>query len=108
MIYWPISAHEVMNSNLGHYVPLVVTSPLPPTAADNGSTPVVKQVLKLLKPGDTLLIRQVYRLISFEDVLKEFATKKIMKLGKLLKERSGDGGGTMKAAGLESDLDRRG
>ncbi|CAN1141641.1 hypothetical protein LINPERPRIM_LOCUS25608 [Linum perenne] len=99
MIYWPISAHEVMNSNLGHYVPLVVTSPLPPTAADNGSTPVVKQVLKLLKPGDTLLIRQVYRL---------FATKKIMKLGKLLKERSGDGGGTMKAAGLESDLDRRG
>ncbi|CAN1815283.1 hypothetical protein LINPERHAP1_LOCUS27387 [Linum perenne] len=96
MIYWPISAHEVMNSNPGHYVALVVTSPPPPT--ENGSTPVVKHVLKLLKPDDTLLIGQVYRLISFEDVLKEFATKKSVKLGKLLKERSGDGGGTMKSA----------
>ncbi|CAN1342983.1 hypothetical protein LINPERPRIM_LOCUS39644 [Linum perenne] len=87
MIYWPISAHEVMNSNPGHYVALVVTSPPPPT--ENGSTPVVKHVLKLLKPDDTLLIGQVYRL---------FATKKSVKLGKLLKERSGDGGGTMKSA----------
>ncbi|CAN1836319.1 hypothetical protein LINPERHAP1_LOCUS34728 [Linum perenne] len=85
-----------MNSNPGHYVALVLTSPPPPTA-DNGSTPVVKQVIKLLKPNDTLLIRQVYRLISFEDVLKEFATKKSVKLGKLLKEISGDDGVTMKA-----------
>ncbi|CAN1836320.1 hypothetical protein LINPERHAP1_LOCUS34728 [Linum perenne] len=76
-----------MNSNPGHYVALVLTSPPPPTA-DNGSTPVVKQVIKLLKPNDTLLIRQVYRL---------FATKKSVKLGKLLKEISGDDGVTMKA-----------
>ncbi|CAN1285739.1 hypothetical protein LINPERPRIM_LOCUS19095 [Linum perenne] len=76
-----------MNSNPDHYVALVLTSPPPPTA-DNGSTPVVKQVIKLLKPNDTLLIRQVYRL---------FATKKSVKLGKLLKEISGDDGVTMKA-----------
>ncbi|CAN1132460.1 hypothetical protein LINPERPRIM_LOCUS37932, partial [Linum perenne] len=73
-------------------------SPPPPTAADYGSTGVVKQMLKLLKPDDTLLIGQVYRLISFEDVLKEFATKKSVKPRKLLKEISGNSGVTMKAA----------
>ncbi|KAF8406194.1 hypothetical protein HHK36_008275 [Tetracentron sinense] len=86
-IYWSVSAHEVMNSNPGHYVALVLTSPSP--KSDNG-TPV-KQ-LKLLRPDDTLHIGQVYRLISFEEVLKEFAAKKSVKLGKLLKERGTIGG----------------
>lgn len=80
-IYWSVSAHEVMNSNPGHYVALVVTSPT--MRAENGLP--LKQ-LKLLRPDDTLLIGQVYRLVSFEDVLKEFAAKKCVKLGKLLKE----------------------
>lgn len=83
-IYWSVSAQEVMSSNPGHYVALVVTSPTNKT--ENG-TPL-KQ-LKLLRPSDTLLIGHVYRLISFEDVLKEFAAKKCVKLGKLLKERGG-------------------
>ncbi|KAI3462677.1 hypothetical protein Pfo_019340 [Paulownia fortunei] len=81
-IYWSVSANEIMNSNPGHYVAQVVASPAAKT--ENG-TPV-KQ-LKLLRPDDTLVIGQVYRLISFEDVLKEFAAKKCVKLGKLLKER---------------------
>ncbi|KAJ9171126.1 hypothetical protein P3X46_019174 [Hevea brasiliensis] len=81
-IYWSVSAHEIMNSNPGHYVALVVTSPT--TRTENGLS--VKQ-LKLLRPDDTLLIGQVYRLISFEDVLKEFSSKKCVKLGKLLKDR---------------------
>lgn len=85
-IYWSVSAHEVMNSNPGHYVALVVSSP---TLKSENGTPL-KQ-LKLLRPDDTLLIGQVYRLISFEDVLKEFASKKCGKLGKLLKERGGHG-----------------
>lgn len=85
-IYWSVSAHEVMTSNPGHYVALVVTSP---TAKAENGTPL-KQ-LKLLRPDDTLLIGQVYRLVSFEDVLKEFAAKKSVKLGKLLKERGGLG-----------------
>ncbi|KAH0700411.1 uncharacterized protein [Solanum tuberosum] len=83
-IYWSISAHEVMSSNPGHYVALVITSPTERT--HNGSP--VRQ-LKLLRPGDTLLLGQVYRLISFEDVLKEFAAKKCVKLGKLLRESGG-------------------
>ncbi|KAL5556777.1 hypothetical protein UlMin_039013 [Ulmus minor] len=85
-IYWSVSAQEVMNSNPGHYVALLVSSP---TIRSENGTPV-KQ-LKLLRPDDTLHIGQVYRLISFEDVLKEFAAKKCVKLGKLLKERGGIG-----------------
>lgn len=85
-IYWSVSAHEIMTSNPGHYVALVVTSPNLKT--ENGAP--VKQ-LKLLRPDDTLLIGQVYRLISFEDVLKEFAAKKSVKLGRLLRDRGGLG-----------------
>lgn len=84
-VYWSISAQQVMTSNPGHYVALVVTSP---TAKSENGTPL-KQ-LKLLRPDDTLLIGHVYRLISFEDVLKEFAAKKCVKLGKLL-EKGGPG-----------------
>ncbi|XWS33476.1 hypothetical protein CRYUN_Cryun22dG0086700 [Craigia yunnanensis] len=85
-IYWSVSANEIMSSNPGYYVALVVTSP---TLKNENGMPL-KQ-LKLLKPDDTLLIGQVYRLVSFEDVLKEFAAKKCVKLGKLLKERGGLG-----------------
>ncbi|CAA2993497.1 Hypothetical predicted protein [Olea europaea subsp. europaea] len=81
-IYWSVSANEVMVSNPGHYVAMIINSP---AAKTENCTPV-KQ-LKLLRPDDTLLIGQVYRLVSFEDVLKEFAEKKCKKLGKLLKER---------------------
>ncbi|XP_028774290.1 uncharacterized protein LOC114731319 isoform X1 [Neltuma alba] len=85
-IYWSVSAHQVMNSNPGHYVALVVTSPT--LKSENGAP--LKQ-LKLLRPDDTLLMGQVYRLISFEDVLKELSAKKCVKLGKLLKDRGGLG-----------------
>ncbi|KAL3526897.1 hypothetical protein ACH5RR_011553 [Cinchona calisaya] len=83
-IYWSVSANEVMSSNPGHYVALVISSP---TARTENGTPV-KQ-LKLLRPDDSLLMGQVYRLVSFEDVLKEFAAKKSVKLGRLLKESGG-------------------
>lgn len=62
-IYWSVSAHEVMASNPGHYVALVV--PVASAAAAAGNGTAVKQ-LKLLRPDDTLVIGQVYRLISFE------------------------------------------
>ncbi|KAE9614238.1 hypothetical protein Lal_00016770 [Lupinus albus] len=92
-IYWAVSAHVIMNSNPGHYVALVLSSPTSSSSSsssnsDNGTH--LKQ-LKLLRPDDTLLLGQVYRLISFEDVLKEFASKKCGKLGKLLKESGGHG-----------------
>ncbi|XP_009150682.1 uncharacterized protein LOC103874034 [Brassica rapa] len=83
-IYWSVTASDVMKSNPGHYVAVVVTSP---TLRNEKGSPL-KQ-LKLLRPDDTLLIGHVYRLVSFEEVLKEFATKKCVKLGKLLKEGGG-------------------
>ncbi|KAK4262415.1 hypothetical protein QN277_027977 [Acacia crassicarpa] len=81
-IYWSVSAQKVMNSNPGHYVALIVNSS---TLKSPDGTPL--KHLKLLRPEDTLLMGHVYRLISFEDVLKEFAAKKCVKLGKLLKQR---------------------
>ncbi|KAJ4878648.1 hypothetical protein Rs2_43666 [Raphanus sativus] len=83
-IYWSVKASDVMRSNPGHYVAVVVTSP---TLKNEKGSPL-KQ-LKLLRPDDTLLIGHVYRLVSFEEVLNEFATKKCVKLGKLLKEGGG-------------------
>ncbi|CDY36508.1 BnaC03g48670D [Brassica napus] len=65
-IYWSVTASDVMKSNPGHYVAVVVTSP---TLRNEKGSPL-KQ-LKLLQ------------------VLKEFATKKCVKLGKLLKEGGG-------------------
>ncbi|PIN13838.1 hypothetical protein CDL12_10425 [Handroanthus impetiginosus] len=82
-IYWSVSANEVMTSNPGHYVAMVIPSP----AARTENVTPVKQ-LKILRPDDTLLLGQVYRLISFEDVMREFAAKKCVKLGKLLKQTS--------------------
>ncbi|KAJ0241990.1 hypothetical protein HA466_0213280 [Hirschfeldia incana] len=83
-IYWSVTASDVMRSNPGHYVAVVVTSP---TLRNEKGSPL-KQ-LRLLRPDDTLLIGHVYRLVSFEEVLKEFATKKCVKLGKLLREGGG-------------------
>ncbi|XP_042493816.1 uncharacterized protein LOC122073315 isoform X2 [Macadamia integrifolia] len=80
-IYWSLSVQEVMNSNPGHYVALHVTS----HNAKPNSTPVIRH-LKLLRPDDTLHIGQVYRLITFDEVLKEFAATKSVKLGRLIKE----------------------
>ncbi|PWA75988.1 hypothetical protein CTI12_AA238100 [Artemisia annua] len=81
-IYYSVSARDVMSLNPGHYVGVIVTMQGP--NSENGM-PVKK--LRLLKPEDMLLIGNVYRLVCFEDVLKEFAAKKCVKLGKLLKER---------------------
>lgn len=75
-IYWPVCANQVMNSNPGHYVALI---------RENAGDPPGRQ-LKLLRPDDILLLGQVYRLISFEDVLKGFAAKKCVKVRKTLQE----------------------
>uniref|UniRef100_A0A803KYB1 Uncharacterized protein n=1 Tax=Chenopodium quinoa TaxID=63459 RepID=A0A803KYB1_CHEQI len=58
-MYLSVQANEVMRSNPGHYVALVVESP-------NVSGNVVVKQLKLLKPTDMLHIGHVYRLITFE------------------------------------------
>lgn len=90
-IYWSVSAHDIMSANPGHYVAQVIAASSQTVAAkdESGGTPA--RQLRLLRPDDTLHIGQVYRLVSFEDVMKEFAAKKCVKLGKLLERSGGDG-----------------
>ncbi|WOK92365.1 hypothetical protein Cni_G01056 [Canna indica] len=87
--YWPLSASQVMAANPGHYVTVIITvaqpARSPATSNDHlsqGGRPV--RYLKLLGPDDTLQVGHFYRLVSFEDVLREFRTKRRVRLSKLL------------------------
>ncbi|PUZ42345.1 hypothetical protein GQ55_9G575500 [Panicum hallii var. hallii] len=80
--YWALSAGAVMAANPGHYVAAVIATTQPAAAA--GGTPAVTvKHLKLLRPDDTLLLGRVYRLVSFEEVLREFASKRHVKLSRV-------------------------
>lgn len=75
--YCALSAGTVMAANPGHYVAAVITTAQPDAgdgAASSAAAPV--KHLKLLRPADTLLLGRVYRLVSFEEVLWEFASNK--------------------------------
>ncbi|XP_038973037.1 uncharacterized protein LOC103711318 [Phoenix dactylifera] len=80
-VYWSLSASQVMAANPGHYVAVIIATPA--TSSDGRSNAPVKH-LKLLRPDDTLHIGHVYRLVSFEEVLREFASKRHVKLSRLL------------------------
>ncbi|XP_042445258.1 uncharacterized protein LOC122030157 [Zingiber officinale] len=84
--YWSLPATQVMAANPGHYVAAMITSnvcrPSPSTSHHQRRKPVT--YLKLLPPDDTLLIGHVYRLVSFEEVLREFASKRHVRLSRLL------------------------
>jgi len=80
-LYWSTTATEVMRSNPGHYVALVIlrvaadktaapgdaaaaatTTGVGAGAGGGGGAKITR--VKLLKPKDTLLLGQVYRLIT--------------------------------------------
>lgn len=92
LLYWALPAGEVMANNPGHYVAAVITVPQTPAAAGATATKGGATVaaaapvkhLKLLRPDDTLQLGRVYRLVSFEEVLKEFATKRHVKLSRVM------------------------
>ncbi|CAN6324165.1 unnamed protein product [Urochloa humidicola] len=63
-----------MAANPGHYVAAVIV-PADDAAAD-ASRAAKKRRLKLLRPDDTLALGGVYRLVSFEEVLREFVSKR--------------------------------
>ncbi|XP_020244678.1 uncharacterized protein LOC109822831 [Asparagus officinalis] len=81
-----------MDSNPGHYVAVMVTANAKSTTERKPA-----RYLKLLRPHDALVIGQVYRLVSFEDVLREFGSKRRVRLTRLLAKpkeaREGEGGG---------------
>ncbi|XP_066378446.1 uncharacterized protein [Miscanthus floridulus] len=84
-LYWATSAAEVMRANPGHYVALV-THRADAVADDekrsqqgeqqhrHGAARVTR--VKLLKPRDTLVLGQAYRLITVAEVTKALQAKK--------------------------------
>ncbi|KAL6655941.1 hypothetical protein ACP70R_006767 [Stipagrostis hirtigluma subsp. patula] len=89
-LYWSTTAAEVMRNNPGHYVALVilrVPAADKATAGDAVSTAAgaagagakITRV-KLLKPKDTLLLGQVYRLITAQEVTKALRARKNEKM----------------------------
>ncbi|CAI0398868.1 unnamed protein product [Linum tenue] len=89
-LYWPITAAEVMKTNPGHYVALLLSTTLyPPTSssatnatksAGGSGGPVRLTRIKLLRPTDTLTLGHVYRLITNQEVMKGLLAKKQAKL----------------------------
>ncbi|THU59368.1 hypothetical protein C4D60_Mb07t01420 [Musa balbisiana] len=92
----PLSASDIMAANSGHYVAVImtVTHPRSSSAAHHhssrrsgGGDGNQVRYLKLLRPDDTLLVGHFYRLVSFEDVLREFGSKRRVRLSKLLAKK---------------------
>ncbi|XP_020104862.1 uncharacterized protein LOC109721587 isoform X2 [Ananas comosus] len=89
--YWSLSACHVMAANPGHYVAaVIVTATTPPAPAAPAAAAHPVKHLKLLRPDDTLLIGRVYRLVTFEEVLREFASKQRVKLSRLTVKQKGN------------------
>ncbi|XP_078175322.1 uncharacterized protein LOC144568803 [Carex rostrata] len=80
-LYWSTSAAEVMRNNPGHYVALVTLRVV--ESDGSGGKQVRLTRVKLLKPKDTLLLGQVYRLITSQEVTKALRERKHEKLKKL-------------------------
>ncbi|KAH1248743.1 hypothetical protein GmHk_05G012278 [Glycine max] len=93
-LYWPVSASEVMKTNPDHYVALLISTTLCSSKdnencsskSDNTTNPVRLTRIKLLKPTDTLMLGQVYRLISAQEVMKGLWEKKQAKMKRNLSE----------------------
>ncbi|KAG2675804.1 hypothetical protein I3843_12G024000 [Carya illinoinensis] len=93
--YWPMSASEIMKMNPGHHVALLISTTLCPSnngrednsqVKNNNSKNNLLQVrltkIKLLRPTDTLVLGQVYRLITSQEVMKGLWEKKQAKMKK--------------------------
>ncbi|MQM04152.1 hypothetical protein Taro_036945 [Colocasia esculenta] len=97
-LYWPTPASEVMRSNPGHYVALITLCRLPEESAQqpghthaaagsagaSGSTGGGEGVrftrVRLLRPKDTLVLGQVYRLVTSQEVIKGLRARKQEKM----------------------------
>ncbi|KAK7411145.1 hypothetical protein VNO78_02577 [Psophocarpus tetragonolobus] len=88
--YAPLSATHVMKTNPGHYVALLISTTLCPTKdienvnfhnkTHNTTNQVRLTRIKLLKPTDSLVLGQVYRLITTQEVMKGMREKQKAKM----------------------------
>ncbi|KAJ6318549.1 hypothetical protein OIU76_013992 [Salix suchowensis] len=76
-LYWPVSVSEVMRTNPGHYVSLII--PLP-VSGEQENQDQIKTVqftrVKLLRPSDNLTLGHAYRLVTTQEVMKIVRQKK--------------------------------
>ncbi|KAB1202459.1 hypothetical protein CJ030_MR8G019531 [Morella rubra] len=80
-----------MKMNPGHYVALLISTTLCPARNDKEDRPLKNEndknrvrltKIKLLRPTDTLVLGQVYRLITTQEVMKGLWAKKQAKMKK--------------------------
>ncbi|KAL1566219.1 hypothetical protein AAHA92_01852 [Salvia divinorum] len=85
-LYSPVSANEIMRTNPGHHVALLLTTTLYSSAAaatanvNDKNTPLRITRIKLLRPSDTLALGHVYRLVASKEVMKGLWAKKQAKM----------------------------
>ncbi|KAJ3697916.1 hypothetical protein LUZ61_001621 [Rhynchospora tenuis] len=65
-IYVPISASHVMATNPSHYVAVLMSPHATKLESNNVINNKVEKYAKLLSPDDTLVLGNVYRLVTFE------------------------------------------
>ncbi|XP_059302579.1 uncharacterized protein LOC132625834 isoform X2 [Lycium barbarum] len=82
-LYSSVTAHQIMKINSGHYVALLLTTTITTTSNNNNKTPVRIRRIKLLKPTDSLVLGQIYRLVTAQEVMKGLCAKKYAKLKQL-------------------------
>ncbi|XP_042385843.1 uncharacterized protein LOC121977327 [Zingiber officinale] len=81
-LYWPTTAADVMKSNPGYYVALVTLYVSEKEDGGGGGSAVRFTRARLLKAKDMLLLGQVYRLITSEEVTNAIKQRKYEKLKK--------------------------
>ncbi|XP_047170254.1 uncharacterized protein LOC124838641 [Vigna umbellata] len=80
-LYWPVSASEVMRTNPGYYVSLIIPLAVPQGQNQDQKTVLFTRV-KLLRPNETLTLGHAYRLVTTQDVVKALKAKKHAKMKK--------------------------
>ncbi|ESW25663.1 hypothetical protein PHAVU_003G054700 [Phaseolus vulgaris] len=80
-LYWPVSASEVMRTNPGYYVSLIIPLAVPEGQNQDQKTVLFTRV-KLLRPNDTLTLGHAYRLVTTQEVVKALKAKKHAKMNK--------------------------
>ncbi|CAK9330186.1 unnamed protein product [Citrullus colocynthis] len=88
-LYWPVTAREIMKMNPGHYVALLISTTMFTPNESNNNNETSKETssnsvrltrIKLLRPADMLVLGQVYRLITTQEVMKGLSAKKQAKV----------------------------
>ncbi|KAJ7953670.1 D-ribose-binding periplasmic protein [Quillaja saponaria] len=81
-LYWSVPASEVMKTNPGHYVSLIIPLPVSEAENDQEKKTVRFTRVKLLRPNETLNLGHAYRLITNQEVMKVLRAKKHAKTKK--------------------------